>query len=781
MNLRRLLPILLWASLMALCTVQITRTHFIADMSAFLPQHPNSDQQLLIDQLKHGLVSRTFLIAITGSTPEQRAQLSHDMAAILRHSGRFVQVRNGESETDMQDFQAIFSHRYLLSPNVTPSLFSVNGLHQAIGNNIDNLLNSPLGSLFSGLFTQDPTGETFAILNRLDSTRQHLHIVDDAWISADGKRTPLMAQSRAEGADTDAQQTNLATIQTAFHHACAARHIQNVRLLVAGAPVFSVQSRATIKHDIKRLSLMSSAVVTGLLLLVYRSPLTLLLGLLPVISGMLAGIAAVSIGFGTVHGITVGFGTTLIGEAVDYTIYYFLQSGQSGQNDWRTRFWPTVRLGTLTSVCGFASLLLSDFPGLEQIGLFSVTGLITAAATTRYILPAMPTHIRLIDLRPIGRRLANIVGELPRLRPFAWLVISAGVAVIALHQHPIWKDKLSGLAMISPQAQAQDAMLRADLGTPEMRYLVVIRNRDREQVLSATERVSSMLRAWTAAGKISGFTTPTDFLPSQATQLARRNSLPDANTLHERLTLALQGLPLHLERLTPFMNAIHQARHAPLMNWQSLQHTDTGLAVDAMLTRGQHDWIAMLPIQTAPDQTFAPANLQTALQQGGMSHVEVLDTLQQSNRIYAGYLHQAIDASATGFLVICAMLLFVLRSLTRLKQVLLPLGAAILLVITSCILTGTQLTLFHLIGLLLIVAIGSNYALFFDRGQRHSMEIETLTSLLFANLTTVTAFGILSLSHVIVLHDIASIVAPGTLLALLFSGIFSSRQVSHAA
>ena len=63
-----------------------------------------------------------------------------------------------------------------------------------------------------------------------------------------------------------------------------------------------------------------------LLLLLYRSVLTLLFGLLPVVSGALAGVAAVALGFGLVHGITLGFGVTLIGESVDYSIYLFVQS-----------------------------------------------------------------------------------------------------------------------------------------------------------------------------------------------------------------------------------------------------------------------------------------------------------------------------------------------------------------------------------------------------------------------------------------------------------------------
>ena len=99
---------------------------------------------------------------------------------------------------------------------------------------------------------------------------------------------------------------------------------------MTGPGVFSVDTRDAIRHDVERLSTLSLVLVVALLLTLYRSPRTLALGLLPVLSGVAAGIAAVSVAFGTVHGLTLGFGTTLIGEAVDYSIYLFVQSAPAG-------------------------------------------------------------------------------------------------------------------------------------------------------------------------------------------------------------------------------------------------------------------------------------------------------------------------------------------------------------------------------------------------------------------------------------------------------------------
>jgi predicted exporter len=133
---------------------------------------------------------------------------------------------------------------------------------------------------------------------------------------------------------------------------------------------------------------------------------------------------------------------------------------------------------------------------------------------------------------------------------------------------------------------------------------------------------------------------------------------------------------------------------------------------------------------------------------------------------------EALRLSLFGFAAIVVLLFVSLRSASRVVQVIGPLVLAVLVVMTSFALGGRALTILHLIGLLLVIAIGSNYALFFERespGDDPDARARMLASLLIANLTTVIAFGVLSFSTVPVLAALGSTVAPGTLLALLFS------------
>ena len=67
---------LLWLLAMLVGAAIVWNSRFTADMSFFLPAHPTAEQQVLVDQLKEGVVSRLLMVAIEGGDEKQRATLS---------------------------------------------------------------------------------------------------------------------------------------------------------------------------------------------------------------------------------------------------------------------------------------------------------------------------------------------------------------------------------------------------------------------------------------------------------------------------------------------------------------------------------------------------------------------------------------------------------------------------------------------------------------------------------------------------------------------------------
>jgi predicted exporter len=762
----------LWLAFVLACGIVISRSQFTTDLSAFLPRSPTPAQQLLLDQITDGLASRLILVGIEGCDAPTRARLSKQIAQRLRAEPAFVSVNNGEPVSAERDRAFLFNHRYLLSPAVTPARFSADGLHAALSDSID-LLASPAGLLVKSLLPRDPSGEMVQLLDQLSSgTRPRM--VDGAWASRDGARALMLMQLRASGADTDAQQSAMAAIRLAFDAAPGATPA--AKLVMTGPGVFSVTSRDTIKSQVTRLSVLSIALIATLLLLVYRSFTALALGFLPVISGALAGVAAVSLGFGAVHGITLGFGTALIGEAVDYSIYLFVQSerGGAGPQSWIKRFWPTIRLGVLTSIFGFASLLLSGFPGLAQLGLYAIAGLIAAAAVTRFVLPhLLPASFRIHDVSAIGMVLAGLVRRAAALRWAAAILLLAACAVLVQHRASLWNDQISSLSPVSQADLALDASLRADMGAPDVRYLVVVSGASRESVLESAEQVSTVLQAQVELGVLAGFESPSRYLPSIATQRARRASLPAAAELETRLAQAVRGLPVQAQRFAPFLADVAAARSQPLLQASDLEQTSMAMALDALLIQQDRRWSALLPL-TAPDGGIDASRIRAALSATGLSNVLFVDMKAESDSLYAGYLHEAILLSLGGLAALIGLLLWVFRSPLRVLRIVAPLAAAVVTVTAGLAVFGQQLIILHLVGLLLVVAVGSNYALFFDRADC-TVSPRTLASMLFASLTTVAGFGLLAFSNVSILQAMGITVAPGVILALIYAAIFARK------
>ena len=743
------------------------------DMSAFLPRSPAPAERILVDELQDGTASRLVLVALAGAPAPVLARLSVGVATALRRDRGFRLVANGAASGRDADRAFLWNNRYLLSPAVTPERFTVAGLHAALADDL-LLLNSDLGILAKRTLPDDPTGEMLRLADALAAAGQPANR-EGVWFSPDGRRALLFIETRAPGFDIDGQGRALAALGTAFAAVRAATEgAARADLVMTGPAVFAVRARTAIEEDATRLSAVAGLLVAFVLLLAYRSLRLLLVGLVPVASGALAGIAEVGLVFVFVHGITLGFGVTLIGEAVDYPIYLVTQTSPGARpQDTLPRIWPTLRLGVLTSICGFSAMLLSSFTGFAQLGLFTIVGLLAAVGVTRWVVPALlPADFAAVRAPAAVPALFARLGGVPGLR---WAVPAAGLAALALllaHRGGLWETELASLSPIPAAQQALDRSLRRDLGAPDLRYLVVATAADRQQALAASERISTMLTRLVADGAVAGFDAPSRYLPSRAAQLARQAALPPDGVLRARLDAALVGLPFRPGLFAPFLGDAAAARRQAPLTRADLAGTGLAVDLDSLLLQRTGGWTAILPLHGVVD----PVQIAASLAGLGDGQAVLVDLKRSSERLLATYLRQAVRLALGGGLVILALLAGGLRSARRVWTVAAPLAAAVLVTAALLSLGGGKLSIFNLVGLLLTVAVGSNYSLFFERqrlGDPHCGR--TLVSLGLANLCTVIGFGVLALSRVPVLHGIGGTVALGAFLSLVFSALVAAR------
>jgi predicted exporter len=165
------------------------------------------------------------------------------------------------------------------------------------------LLGTPAGAIVKPILFRDPTGEALRVAEALTPARAP-KIEHGVWVSRSAPRAVLIATTAADGADIDGQQHALAALDEAFARAAT----PGLRLVVSGAGKFAVDARARIKGEVERLAVLGSVFVMVLLWLAFASLRALGVTLRCRRDRLaLAGIAAVSIGFGQVHGMTLGF------------------------------------------------------------------------------------------------------------------------------------------------------------------------------------------------------------------------------------------------------------------------------------------------------------------------------------------------------------------------------------------------------------------------------------------------------------------------------------------
>ena len=749
------LAVALWLAALALSGWQLAHTRVVADLGAFLPPSATPAQQLLLEQMKSGVASRILLIAVGGADEERLAEASRSAAAKLRASGQFASVQNGGDEGLRADREAFMNYRYVLSPPPAGDRFSAPALRTSLEGALAELASQSAGPL-RAVLPRDPTGELRRIFERLPLAGPAKR--DGVWFSHDGSRALLVAETLAGGFDAVAPERAIAAVRGAFD--------QKLKVDVSGPGVFAAASRSEIERDSWLLSVASGTLVLLLLLRIYRRPKVVALCFVPVVSGLLLGTAAVSFAFGNVHAITLGFGATLVGEAVDYPSYACLNAGP-GESLRRAleRIWPTLRLAVLTTVLGALTMLLSSFAGLAQLGLLSMTGVLVAGLATRYVVPVLAGE-RPVSDRPFAVPLAlerATVGA-RRLAPLVWVVAAAAAMMLATNLGTLWEDDLTAMSPVPERLKAADRELRRELGAPDVRHLILVQAPTREAALESAEALEPKLDALVKRKVIAGYDLATRYVPSLAEQKRRLAALPEPAKLRTNLDKALDGLPFQRGVFEPFLREVEQSRTRGPLGEGELRGTVLGMKLQTLVVPAGSGWAVLVPLYGVADSKALA------------SEVPVLDLKVESERLLAGYRLEALRLTALGMGAIVLVLAFGLRNARAVVQVVLPVALALLISAAILQSVGQRLTVFHLIAMLLVMGIGLNYSLFFDRPEPNLLLRRRLLFALYITCaTTLLAFVTLAFSSNPVLHAIGLTVGVGAAMAFLTSAALARR------
>jgi predicted exporter len=762
-----------WLLVLALLGLWVAqRLHVGTDLRSFMPAPATPDQRLLMEQVGEGPGSRLLLLAIAGDDEATLAGLSRGLASKLKADPRYTQVLNGSFDLAALDAK-LLPYRYLLSPTLDAHALDAAFLRDQLEQRLDDL-SSPAASLLKDLLPRDPTLEVLKLAQRWAPARSP-QLRDGVWFSRQGEAL-LLVQTAAPGFDPDAQQAAIGGIETALH---ALPGGNKARLTVSGPGYFSVVASTQTRHQADWIGRVSTVGFIALLLLAYRSVGSLLLAALPVASGALAGIAALCLIYPQVHGITLAFGFTLLGVAQEYPIRVLShrRAGEDAVASVRD-LWPLLLTAIASACIAYLAFYASGVNGLKQLAVFTIVGLLAAGLSTRYLLPhLLPARVRDVAELPWLQRLRRAVDALPRPRWIPWAVAVVILAMLALARGPFWQNDLAALTPLPTDLLQRDARLRAALGAPDVRYLLILQAATPEAVLALSERLEPKADALVAAHAVDAIELPSRYLPSAATQRARQQKLPDRAALERTLAEATDGLPFRRGLFAPFVADVEAARGLPPLTPQAFAASPLGQRLAAMLVERDGHWLGLGTMSGVHD-----AAALARLAEGSDGMVRVLDLKAAAESLVVAYRTRILQALLAAVVLLVLTIGVALRSLRRAWHVLAPMTLATFLVLAVERVGGVEISLFHLVALILAGGLGLHYALFFERDTGDAAEQRrTLHATLVCVLSALLVFGMLAWATIPVLRAIGLTVSLGVAFHFCLSILMAPHApVAHA-
>jgi len=736
---RTLIVVLLICILGGAAAVRLQMSY---DLSAFLPPPATSAQSLLTKRLGQGPGAQLIFVELPDASLDQ----VFTIAAELRAHPLINRVLPEELQLNSAALPPVlWQHRLLLGdlPDDAPAWL------ETLTQRTDDLMFAADDDTLA-LIAADPA---LLSINAISAFTAGAHLPH---FEQDGLRY-LMLESAVPGFQL-AEQTRL----VADIRATLSAH---PRARVLGSPVYAVDLQNEVRYEATLFSVLAGVALLLLMIVRFRSVHRVIGVALPLAAGGAGGLFALTLMFTEVHGITLAFGFTLMGVAIDYPLHLFTHAEQGSEDDHRN-IWTVLRLGIASTLIAYGAFVFSGTPGLQQLGVFAFSGIVVAALTAAWLTAGQPNATR-----PAGGTAHSAPATPQSLRWWPSVVTFAAAGAV-LYAIPVFNDNLANLTPVDPELLAADARIRSQLGVANIRYLLSVRADSEELALQTTERVVHTLNPLIERGELSGVQSITQILPSRLTQQARLKRLR-AGTL-EPFHSALGESALHPDAFAPFEQALlQQQQNADYLSPDELRRdAQLGSVVDNLLFADEHTWVSLVFLSGLTDpQTLAALFAE-------LPQVELVDLKTTSEQMVSNY-----RANLAGILLI-ALLLIALTLSTQVRMrraawLLVSTAAAVSCAAACSALWQNGLSLFDLMALTLVAGLGLDYVLFYSRDRRHEDGRATASAVGICALSSLIVFGILSLSSIPVLQGIGTTVAIGVVAAYALARFGRYANTGH--
>ncbi len=513
--------------------------------------------------------------------------------------------------------------------------------------------------------------------------------------------------------------------------------------LAAGGALFAAASKTAAEAESRTMSMVGTLATFALLLWVFRSARVFWLAL-PLAAGMLTGLAAALAVFGEVHILTIVIGTSLVGMLVDFPLHWLAPSvfRQPENDKWSSEsamkhVLPSFAISLTITVLGYALLWFTLLTVLRQTAVFSGFALLGAFGATVLWLPPLfrRYQAKTVPFTDLTERLLNLQGRLnKRLHKRGWLALG-GIFLAAGLWRSDWRDDIRQWVNMPPEMLAQVQRIGELSGTDFGGRYIVAEADSEDALLTKNAELNRALQPLIAQGKLGSTQSLDQFVMPVSEQEKLQNRLRElAGQPENWQPLADIGIPSETLR-----QALIQAADTPPLTLSVSLKTELAQAWQPLylgeVERGRY--AAVVRLNGVTDETAVRAAAQSVSGTHWADKRAHLNDLFHHTRNQAAWLKLASYALAW-------LLLWRLFGAKRGSKILaVPLTAAVCTVAALGWL-GIPVSLFAMFGLLLVSAIGADYAVY-ALTAKHPANAR-LGGMLLAAATTAISFALLALS-----------------------------------
>jgi predicted exporter len=720
----------------------------------FVQGGAESERLAVLGDLLASKRTRTVAFAIGADDEAVHRRAAGELRQRLVSSGLFAWVRGGAEAGDAEAFhQLFFSRRWGLVDVPADPLGPWVGSRVARSK---EALASPMGSLIARIITQDPILAFPDLLRRLQASSRPLEDHAGQLQTMDGRWSVVFAQANAPALIGSLQTPVVETIERALGELQAASG-GKIAVLWTGVNRFAVETERRIKREFVWIGILSTIPVFALYILVFRSLRQIFAGL--IIIGIALGAAVLICQglFGSVHGLALTFGASLIGVTVDYAAHYSVHLVAAPAAE-RSRVLKMLlratATGVVTTVAAFAAIAGGRLPAVQQIAVLGVAGALIAFTLThlllpRFIPPPDPDLPDAPDTRPAGapagRRVDGLLLGLDR-HARAVSVVTAVVllgASAGLHRWR-WQDDVAAFKTPLPALEKETADLQHILGRDGQGPTVVVTGADDEQALRTHEQVVARLAALKAGGVVGAFASVQPALLSQRTQRERLARLSTADLEGPyREALAREGF--RAASFPAWKDLFKDA--APPLTPREVAASPLAFLVDAWRLDGPARTGYAIALQNVRDENLVAAEVERF---PGVWSIRPAALLEDT---YGQFRDRIVVWLAVGVALVIVVMIVVYRKPSFVLAGVLPalLGSAATLGLLAWL--GIPGNVLHVVALVLVLGLGVDYGVYLVEAREGSIGL-SIRGILLGAATTAVSFGALAFSSNTAIHTL---------------------------